>query len=63
MININKFISDYVTKRTSSMFADDIEANKELLSLEIKNKKVLVIGGAGTIGSSELVVIDINENG
>lgn len=56
------------------MFAADIEANRECLAEEIGGKTVLVIGGAGTIGSSfirallpfrpaALVVVDINENG
>lgn len=74
MINLDKFISDFVTKRPVSMFASDIEANKEILSKEIKDKKVCVIGGAGSIGSSfikvilrfwpkSLVVVDLNENG
>ena len=74
MIDINNFISEYITKRPVSMFAQDIESNKEELLKEIQGKYVLVIGGAGTIGSSfirailpfkpiELVVIDISENG
>lgn len=74
MLNISQFISDHVTGRTQSMFACDIEKNSELLTGSIKNKSVLVIGGAGTIGSSyirailpfqpsSLVVVDINENG
>ena len=74
MIDINIFISEYITKRPVSMFAQDIESNKEELLKEIQGKKVLVIGGAGTIGSSfirailpfkpiELVVVDISENG
>jgi FlaA1/EpsC-like NDP-sugar epimerase len=74
MINLNKFISDNITGRSVKMFNSDIEEHKELLSKEIKDKKVLVIGGAGTIGSSfirailpfkpaELMVVDINENG
>ncbi len=74
MFNIDKFISDNVTSRTISMFAEDIEANQEVLKNEIKGKKVCVIGGAGTIGSSfikavlqfephSVVVIDLNENG
>lgn len=52
MIDINSFISEYITKRPVSMFAQDIESNKEELLQEIQGKKVLVIGGAGTIGSS-----------
>ena len=74
MFNLDKFISDFVTKRPVSMFAPDIEANKETLSKEIKDKKVCVIGGAGSIGSSfikailrfepkSVVVVDLNENG
>jgi len=74
MININQFITLNVTFRAKSMFAEDIEANKERLSAEIENKSVLVIGGAGTIGSSfiravlkfkpsKLFVVDTNENG
>lgn len=74
MLNINQFISNNVTKRSDSMFLKDIEENKERLFEEIKDKTVLVIGGAGTIGSffikallpfepKSLVVVDINENG
>ena len=52
MFNLDKFIADSVTFRSISMFAADIEANKEKLTEEIKDKKVCVIGGAGSIGSS-----------
>lgn len=74
MFNLDQFISTSVTKRAVSMFAADIEANKETLSKEINGKKVCVIGGAGSIGSSfiravlrfrpqSVVVVDLNENG
>jgi len=74
MFNLDKFIADSVTFRPVSMFAPDIEANKETLTQEIKDKKVCVIGGAGSIGSSfikavlrfepkSVVVVDLNENG
>ncbi len=74
MFNLDKFISDSVTFRPVSMFAADIEANKDTLTQEIKDKKVCVIGGAGSIGSSfikavlrfepkSVVVVDLNENG
>ena len=46
MFNLDKFIADSVTFRPVSMFAGDIEANKETLTREIKGKKVCVIGGA-----------------
>ena len=74
MFILDKFIADYVIMRPKSMFADDIETNKETLSQEIEGKSVCVIGGAGSIGSSfikavcrfkpaKLVVVDLNENG
>ena len=74
MFILDKFIADHVIMRPQSMFADDIEANKETLSHEIEGKSVCVIGGAGSIGSSfikavckfkpaKLVVVDLNENG
>lgn len=55
------------------MFLADIEKNKTQLSSKIKGKSVLVIGGAGSIGSSfikailpfepaTMVVVDTNEN-
>ena len=73
MFRLDAFISEYVTKRSGSMFLDDIEKNHGLLYQRIENKKVLVIGGAGSIGSSfiksllpfkpsALVVVDTNEN-
>lgn len=74
MFDLASFISEYVTKRPVSMFYTDIEEHREELSQKIKDKTVLVIGGAGSIGSSyikailpfepkTLVVVDINENG
>ena len=50
--NQDEFIKKHITKRAESFFTQDIEANKERLSEKIKGKSVLVIGGAGTIGSS-----------
>lgn len=74
MFNLEQFIEKFVIKRTASMFAKDIEMNREYLSREIKGKSVCVIGGAGSIGSNyvkailrfrpaKLVVVDLNENG
>lgn len=73
MTDLSKFISRYVTRRDTSMFLSDIESKKEILTDKISDKSVLVIGGAGSIGSSfikailpfrpkTLVVVDINEN-
>jgi len=73
MFDLEKFIDQYVTHRNGSMFAQDIEEHKNELQAAINGKSVLVIGGAGSIGSSfirailpfkpaELVVVDTNEN-
>ena len=54
-------------------FDKDLQLSKSLLISKIKNQKILVIGGAGTIGSSyikqilkykpsKIIVVDINEN-
>jgi len=73
-IDLNQFIKDHITYRQESFFASDIAANKAELDAKINGKRVLVIGGAGTIGSSyirailkfkpsRLFVVDTNENG
>ena len=72
--NISEFIKSHVTFRSESFFKSDINNNFKTLNSEIKDKSLLVIGGAGTIGSSfikaalkfspsELIVVDTNENG
>ena len=74
MLNINKFISQHVTHRQQSLFASDIQNHSKEIESEVKGHSLLVIGGAGSIGSSfikallpfkpsKLVVIDLNENG
>lgn len=74
MFNLSQFISTYVTHRPVSMFAADIDANKDQIETKVKGKRVCVIGGAGSIGSSfikallpfspkQLIVVDLNENG
>lgn len=73
MFNIDSFIEREVIKRPVSMFAHDLYCNNNVLTEKIKNKTILVIGGAGSIGSAfvkavlaffpkSLVVVDINEN-
>ena len=73
-IAIDQFIKDHITQREESLFAADIAAQQTALAEAIDGKSVLVIGGAGTIGSSyikallqfrpsRLYVIDTNENG
>ena len=63
------------TKKYKKISFDiDISSNNSLLLNEINNKNILVIGGAGTIGSSyikqilkykpsKITIVDINENG
>lgn len=74
MFNLQEFINNHITHRLMSMFAIDIDSHYEQLTLAIKNKRVCVIGGAGSIGSSfikellrfapsQLIVVDLNENG
>ena len=73
-MDLEKFVKENVTGRPESLFAPDIEANADTLRAAITGKSVMVIGGAGSIGSSfikallpfnpsKLVVVDLNENG
>ena len=73
-LNLDAFIKDHVTFRPESLLKPDFEKYQNELRSRINDKSVLVIGGAGTIGSSyvkailkfkirKLVVVDINENG
>ncbi len=74
LIDINQFIKDKILRRQEGLFQKDIKDRYEELAKSIKGKSVLVIGGAGTIGSSfirailkfkpaKLHVVDTNENG
>lgn len=71
--DINNFITKHITKRSESLLTTDLTTFNHELSNKLNNKHVLVIGGAGTIGSwyikailkfniAKLVVVDINEN-
>ena len=74
LIDTSSFIKEQIIKRSESLFKGDLEENANKLQQSISGKSVLVIGGAGTIGSSyikallafkpsKLVVVDTNENG
>ncbi len=74
LLDISSFIKTYITGRQDSLFVSDISQFDKVLKKEINGKSVLVIGGAGTIGSSyikavlkykpsKLFVVDTNENG
>ena len=71
--DLDLFIRNYVTKRPESLLRPDLEKYDKELKQQLEGKSVLVIGGAGTIGSwyikallkykiSKLIVVDTNEN-
>ncbi len=73
-INLQQFIKTHVTGRQDSLLLADLEKYDTELRQRIDGKNVLVIGGAGSIGSAyikailkfriaKLVVVDIDENG
>ena len=73
-LDLETFINQKVTGRKESLLQSDFQKYNAQLEERINGKSVLVIGGAGTIGSSyikailkynikSLVVLDINENG
>ena len=53
MFNLEEFINQYVVKRDGSMFSHDVAAHSLELCSVINGKSVLVIGGAGSIGSRD----------
>lgn len=72
-LDLPAFISS-ITNRPESLLLPDLQLHQQALDAAIRDKKILVIGGAGTIGSSfikallpyrpsELYVVDTNENG
>ena len=72
--DIESFVRKYVTKRAESLLAADFERFSCEMHSRIDGRRMLVIGGAGTIGSnyvkaalrqfrpSAMYVVDIDEN-
>lgn len=72
--DVEQFIRKHVTRRAESLLKADYERHSEALHQRIDGKRILVIGGAGTIGSNyvkaalrhfkpaAMVVVDIDEN-
>ena len=74
LFDLDDFIRRCVTKRERSLLADDLSRYDAELRQCLAGSRVLVIGGAGSIGShyikallrfpvAKLVVVDTNENG
>ena len=51
-MNISKLLSTRVRNIKINPFLEDLTTQKNFLHSQINDKKILVIGGAGTIGSS-----------
>ena len=51
-MNIYKILSNRVRNIKSNPFIIDLKKQSKFLSSQIKSKKILIIGGAGTIGSN-----------
>ena len=72
--DIEKFVRKYMTKRPESLLAADFAKYSTEMHAAIDGKKMLVVGGAGTIGSNyvkaalrafklaAMYVVDIDEN-
>ena len=72
-MTLKKIIEEISTNRKKNFLSNLIFSNKNKIFKKFKDKKVLIIGAAGSIGSEftstilnynikELTIIDINEN-
>src|SRR5689334_16382197 len=74
IFDLDAFIRQRITRRAGSLLAQDFARHEAALGHAINGKRVLVIGGAGSIGShyikallrfeiASLCVVDISETG
>jgi FlaA1/EpsC-like NDP-sugar epimerase len=67
-------LAKLVTQRPTPLFAADVESHAELIGNVVTGRRILIIGGAGSIGSAttqeiarfrprQLHVVDLDENG
>ena len=72
--NLDDFIRAHMTRRPESLLAGDFQRHRGELENQLNGSRVMVIGGAGSIGShyvkallrydvASLCVVDTNENG
>ncbi len=72
--DLDAFIRAKVTRRATSLLAQDLHQHDDALRARLAGRHVLVIGGAGSIGAAyikavlrfpiaSLCVVDLNENG
>jgi len=72
--DIEAFVRKHMTGRPESLLAEDFRRNADAMHARIDGKRILVVGGAGTIGSNyvkaalrdfrpaAMYVVDIDEN-
>ena len=72
--DIERFVRKYMTKRPESLLRADFEKHADEMHKRIDGRRMLVVGGAGTIGSNyvkaalrnfkpaAMYVVDIDEN-
>ena len=50
--DIERFVRKYMTRRPESLLKADFERHADRMHAAIDGRRMLVIGGAGTIGSN-----------
>lgn len=69
----SRHLGQLVSRRDQSLFAEDLERSEDKLRARIAGKRILVVGGAGTIGSAttselfryepeQVCIVDTSEN-